>query len=200
MNTTLNYYNTQATPFFEATSTVDFSSKQHMFLKYLQPAAYILDFGCGSGRDSKVFLEQDYQVDAWDGSPELCKLAESNIGQAVQNKLFQELSAIEVYDGIWACASILHLEKKDLVDVLAKMENALKRGGYLYISFKYGEFEGIRNGRYFTDMTEGSLSKLLMELTGLEIIETDITSDVRSGREEEKWLNAILKKVSMQVL
>ena len=67
--------------------------------------------------------------------------------------------------------------------------------GIFYTSFKYGNFEGVRNDRYFTDMTESSFAELINEVTGFEIIEEWITSDVRPDREEEKWLNVILKKI-----
>ena len=63
--------------------------------------------------------------------------------------LFQELQEKEKYDGIWACASILHVPKIELADILQKMCNAVKVDGVIYISFKYGNFEGEQNGRFF---------------------------------------------------
>ena len=101
---------------------------------------------------------------------------------------------MEKYDAIWACSSILHLSYAELVEVLQKMVTALKEKGLIYTSFKYGTYEGMRNGRYFIDMTEESLEKLLEEVEGLELEETWITSDVRPGRGEEKWLNLFLRK------
>lgn len=67
-----------------------------------------------SGRDAKAFLEIGYQVDAVDESEGLCRLAKEITGIPVRQMLFQELDAKDLYDGIWACASILHLSKKDL--------------------------------------------------------------------------------------
>ena len=193
MKQTLNYYNTNAVQFIENTRDVDFTSIQNNFLKYLPKKAHILDLGCGSGRDSKFFLEHGYEVTAIDGSEELCKLASEYIGKEVKHMLFEELSDIEVYDGIWACSSILHLEKDTLHSVLLKIKDALRNGGYFYTSFKYGEYEGDRNGRYFTDMTEESLKKLISDIPEINIVEFHITEDVRPER-EEKWLNVILKK------
>ena len=154
---TLLYYEKNAESFTDNTATVDMKDIQSRFLKELPEGAYILDLGCGSGRDTKAFLEKGYHVDASDGSEELCKKASSLTGIPVKCMLFQELEAVDVYDGIWACASILHLPKKDLADVLCKIAAALKKNGVLYTSFKYGSFEGMRNGRYFTDFTENSL-------------------------------------------
>ena len=131
---------------------------QMRFLRNLPEKAYILDFGCGSGRDTKMFLQQGYRVDAVDGSEELCKRASEFIGAPVKQMLFNELCAINTYDGVWACSSILHLEKEKLLDVLRKIAAALKVKGVLYTSFKYGTFEGMRNGRYFADFTEKTLA------------------------------------------
>lgn len=95
---------------------------------------------------------------------------------------------------IWACASILHVAKNELPDILQRMYNALKPNGIIYASFKYGEFEGVRNGRYFSDFTEGSFCKMVKGIRGLVIEKMWITGDVRDGREEEKWLNIILRR------
>ena len=191
---TIDYYNKNAKEFSASTLDVEFSDRQQKFLSYLDKGDLILDFGCGSGRDSRAFMEQGYQVEAVDGSAELCKLASTHIGQEVKQMLFQELDETEKYNGIWACSSILHLERTELIDVMKRINKALKPEGYLYTSFKYGTFSGIRNGRYFTDMTETGLNELLSEVEGYQVVETNVTSDVRPGREEEKWLNIILKK------
>lgn len=194
MDQTLSYYNSNAKMFTETTVNVDFSHMQNKFLAKLKDGAHVLDFGCGSGRDTKYFLEKGYVVEAIDGCEELCIIASEYAGIEVKNMFFQELSEVARYDAIWACSSILHLSYDELVDVMKKMTMALKDGGLIYTSFKYGTFEGIKNGRYFIDMTEDSLEKLLQDVDGLTIEETWTTSDVRPGRGEEKWLNLFLRK------
>ena len=191
---TLDYYNQNADQFCKNTISVEFSATQNRFLSHLPAAAYILDFGCGSGRDTKAFLEQGYQVEAIDGSEELCKLASQYTGIQVRHMLFQELSAVSEYDGIWACSSILHLPLEELSEVFYKMTKALKSNGIIYTSFKYGTFSGERNGRYFTDMTEETFADFISKIENLQVEEEWITSDVRPGRSEEKWLNLILRK------
>ena len=191
---TLSYYNANAQTFLESTINVDVSTVQTKFLDKLQKDAFILDFGCGSGRDTKYFLDRGYIVDASDGSEELCKFASNYTGIEVEHMLFQDLHEVNKYDAIWACSSILHLPYVDLIDVMRKMVTALKDNGLIYTSFKYGTFEGVRNGRYFIDMTEDSLEKLLQDVDELEVEETWVTSDVRPGRGEEKWLNLFLRK------
>lgn len=191
---TLNYYNQNALQFIQNTVSVEFSDTQRRFLSRLPAAAFILDFGCGSGRDTKAFLEQGYRVEAIDGSEELCKLASDYTGIQVRHMFFQELSAVSEYDGIWACSSILHLSRAELLEVMQKMAMALKSNGILYTSFKYGIFEGERGGRYFTDMTERTFRDFMQEIKDLQIEEEWVTADARPGRSEEKWLNVILRK------
>ena len=191
---TLEYYNKNATDFNNSTFEVDFNKVQEWFCKYLKADSLILDFGCGSGRDTKYFLERGYRVDAIDGSKELCEIASQNTGIVVKNQMFHELIEVQKYDGIWACASILHLQYNELKEVLLKMSIALNDGGTIYCSFKYGDFEGVRNGRYFTDMTTEKLDRLFDEIGVLEFKNQTITTDVRPGRAEEKWINVILGK------
>ena len=193
-NKTLEYYNVNAQAFAAGTVSVDFEETQNRFLERLEPGAFILDFGCGSGRDTKYFLERGYRVDAVDGSDELCWFASAYTGTVVRRMLFQELDEQDKYDGIWACSSILHLPRWELKTVFEKMIDALKEEGYIYTSFKYGDFEGERNGRYFTDFTIDTFKEFIQDINGLKIVDYWITGDVRPGRGEEKWLNLLLQK------
>ena len=73
-NKTLDYYNKNAESFIQGTVLADMKDMQNNFLKELS-GNKILDFGCGSGRDTKCFIELGYDVEAIDGSLELCKSA-----------------------------------------------------------------------------------------------------------------------------
>jgi len=195
---TLLYYEKKAEEFSEQTIDVDFSNVQNKFMSKLSDGAYILDFGCGSGRDTKCFLENGFQVEAIDGSEELCRIATENTGIKVKNMLFQDLNECEKYDAIWACASILHLPYDELVDVMNKMVASLKEQGFIYASFKYGEYEGLKNERYFINLTEKSAESILQKVDNLIIEEMWVSSDARPGRGEEKWLNLFLRKRNTQ--
>ncbi|ETP71804.1 Tellurite resistance protein TehB [Lachnospiraceae bacterium JC7] len=195
MNETINYYDNNAEIFVAGTLDVEFGIIQNRFLSLLPERGYILDFGCGSGRDTKYFLSRGYDVDAIDGSEKLCEIASINTGIKVRQMLFSELAENSKYDGIWACASILHLTRKELEPVMAKMIKAVKQGGYIYTSFKYGEFEGFRNDRYFTDFTEKTYRDFINEYPDIKIIEEWVTGDARPGREDEKWLNLIIQRL-----
>ena len=193
-NSTLDYYNKNADSFFKRTINHIITDTQKSFCEKIPKNGRILDFGCGSGRDSKLFINMGYEVDAIDGSIEICKVASSYIGINVKHMLFQDLKEKEKYDGIWACSSILHLPKKELIDVLKKMSDALKTRGIIYTSFKYGDFEGERNERHFTDFTEKSFNSFIKDIKELKILECWITNDVRPQKSNEKWLNVFLQK------
>lgn len=193
MSETIEYYENNAQDFADSTVDIEFSEIQDTFLAELKNGASVLDFGCGSGRDTRYFLKRGYKVIALDGSAELCKIAEEKTGVSVIHMDFNEFEEKDKYDGIWACSSILHLPKKELKQVLVNMEQALHIGGIIYTSFKYGDFEGTRNGRFFTDFTEDSFRSFFSEIERLMIKQLWITRDARPGRLNEKWLNMILR-------
>ena len=194
-NQTLEYYEKNADAYVKDTVSVDFTDVQNRFMQALK-GRKILDFGCGSGRDTLYFLNAGYDVDAMDGCREFCISASQLTGIPVRHMLFQELNEIDYYDGIWACSSILHVSKKDLKDVIARMIRALHQDGIIYTSFKYGEYEGERNGRYFTDFTIERIKEFIADYDDVIIEDYWFSGDVRPGREEEKWLNLILRKIS----
>ena len=192
MSQTIDYYNENATAYVADTLNVDFDKQRGFLLKYLKPGAKILDLGCGSGRDSKKFIEKGFSVVAVDGSTELCKLASQHIGQEVRNIRFDQLDYENEFDAVWACASLLHLTTEELKKVFPLIIKACKSQAFIYMSFKYGDFEGIRNGRFFNYMNEDKFQTIIQELP-LKVIETEITGDVRDGRATEKWFNIIMK-------
>ena len=194
MDGTLQYYNQHAKAYVDSTRDVEFSQTQERFLQYLKPGARILDFGCGSGRDTKYFRNRGFQVEAVDGSAEFVRIASDYTGINVRRMLFQDLDEVDRYDGIWACSSILHLPFAELEEVLGKMARALRRRGIVYTSFKYGTEEGGRSGRYFTNMTEAKMAGLLERIPVYDVEEMWVTFDVRPGRGDERWLNMILRK------
>lgn len=193
-NITLEYYNENAAKYVNDTVDIEFSDIQKEFIKYIPQGGLILDLGCGSGRDSKAFIDNGYEVISVDGSKELCKIASKYIKKKVINKRFIDYNPRKKFDGIWACASLLHLNDSDLYEVVSNMACKLKDKGYFYMSFKYGDFKGIRNGRYFIDMKEESIKELIKKIPSLKFVNIKTTCDVRFGREDEKWLNVLLNK------
>ena len=194
MNNTLQYYNEHADSFTADTQTSDMTERYAPFLSRVKPGGHILDLGCGSGRDSAQFLARGYNVTSVDGSEKLCRIAETHTGQKVHHMLFDEIPWQNEFDGVWACASLLHCTADELPDILQKVSDSLKPGGVLYLSFKYGDFAGWRNGRYFTNLTEQTLQKLINTVPKLHLETMWTTGDVRPGREHEMWLNIIAGK------
>ncbi|WP_130833795.1 class I SAM-dependent methyltransferase [[Erwinia] mediterraneensis] len=190
---TLQYYQNHSQDFFADTVNVDMSGLYEMFTRYLNPGNRVLDAGCGSGRDAKAFQAMGYQVDAFDASAEMVMLARQHTGLPVQQLTFNNVSWQQKYEGIWCCASLLHVPARELPGVMQKLVAALKPGGVWYISFKYGDGEREQKGRHFTDMNETSLKTLLKAAPEIEIISLWTTQDKRPQR-DEMWLNAVLKK------
>ncbi|EXG85086.1 Methyltransferase domain-containing protein [Lacrimispora sphenoides] len=190
----IDYYNKYAAKEFEETVNQDMSGIMKEFLDLLKEGDTILDLGCGSGRDSLSFYELGYDVTPLDASEEMCKLAEIHTGLEVLQMTFEQIDFDNVFDGIWACASLLHTPKKELSDILTKIARALNDKGILYMSFKLGDFEGFRGKRYFCDLTADSMSELLRDNGRFEIVKLWETEDVRSGHSDVKWLNVLVRK------
>lgn len=195
---TLNYYEINGKAFAESTVNVDMSDTYNRFLPLVKKNGRILDLGCGSGRDSLAFKTLGFEVVAVDGSKELCQFASELLNQEVINKRFDEIDFDNEFDGIWACASLLHVSKNDMHSVLTKVSTALKEDGIFYCSYKYGEAEREKEGRSFSDYTENDQDILFTPDLHLEVVEWWISQDVRKDRQTERWINYVLKKHSVK--
>ena len=193
MKQTLDYYDINALGFFESTFKVDMESLYQPFLRYLPDHAVILDLGCGSGRDTLAFKNKGYQVTATDYSKELVDKASRLSGVDVRFESFYELSELNQYDGVWACASLLHCERNRLPEVLEKILKALKVNGICYMSFKYGAGDRYKDGRQFTDMDESQTQSLLKKFDNILLLQQWITIDKRPDHNED-WLNIVFQK------
>lgn len=190
---TLAYYDNQAAQFFTDTVDVDMAALYERFLPRIPAGGLILDAGCGSGRDSKAFLQRGFRIHAFDASIKIAALASQHLGQPVPVRRFQEVEEVACYDGLWSCASLLHIPEAEIPAVLARLWRSLKPGGTAYFSFKLGESERQHQGRHFTDATEARLQRWLEGLPELGTLECWITQDQRPGR-EESWLNALVER------
>ena len=190
---TLKYYQDNAQIFFDGTVNVDMSSLYETFTHHLAPGARVLDAGCGSGRDAKAFQEMGYQVEAFDASSAMVELAREHTGLPVKVMTFANVDWKEEFDGIWCCASLLHVPAVELPGVMRRLADALKPGGVWYVSFKYGEGEREVDGRRFKDMDEGRLRALLSTIAMIDMISLWTTQDKRPLR-NEIWINGVLIK------
>ena len=190
----IEFYNKNAIVFFEGSVNADMSATYDEFLKQVKPIGKILDAGCGSGRDTKYFLNKGYTVTAFDASNEMVRLSTELTGQKTLKMTFQEINSKEEFDGIWACASLLHISKAEIDDVLNKLIESLKPKGILFASFKYGNTESMKDDRLFNSYTEETLKSQFEKHKELSTIKIWKTQDVRPDRIDEYWVSIICSK------
>src|SRR5215475_7717606 len=160
-NSTIAYYDAHADEFCAKTVVLDMSQLYAPFLEEIPPGGRILDLGCGSGRDSLAFLQRDYRVVSIDASAAMVAATSKLTGQTAMVVTFDEIPFDTEFDGIWASASLLHVSRRDLGAAFDRLTRALKHGGVLYVSFKYGDAERFEHGRFFNDMNEALLHSYL---------------------------------------
>ncbi len=190
----MNYYDRHADSYISTTVSLDMSAQYSLFLPYLKQGSCVLDAGCGSGRDSLYFLEQGFKVEAFDISAAMVEHARALTGLAVRKLSFAELDYGSAFDGIWACASLLHVPRTELPEVFGLLHRALKPQGLLYCSFKEREEDFSTDDRSFTCFTEQGFQTFLSELSLFELVQLSHSADVREGRADEKWLNVLVSK------
>jgi SAM-dependent methyltransferase len=192
-SSTIDWYDANAATFVERTFAAGMDAERARFLSHVPTGGAVLDAGCGSGRDALAFREAGYEVSAFDGSVELARIARANIGVAVRHLSFAEMDWEAAFDGVWACATLLHLPLADLPAALANIRCALKPGGVFYCSFKEGDGERIVGGRHFTDMTLQTL-RTLLAAAGFEILTADVSFDNRADHAGERWVSAVARR------
>ena len=189
---TLDYYNSNAKSYFDTTVNADMRCAYNIFLKHVIDGGLILDFGCGSGRDSKYFLDNGYNVECIDGSLELSKLASEYLGIKVKCMDFSKFDDISKYDGVWACASLLHVKRDELKSILVKIRESLKSGAAFYASFKNGNEEEFVSGKYYNYLTYDDFLGIIDEIGGLELVEYYNSMTVLNNNESRSWNNFVL--------
>ena len=190
----INYYDQNAAVFVQQTLHVDMSESYRKFQRLLPAGGSVLDAGSGSGRDAAYFISQGYTVEAFDASSEMVAATRLNAGIPAIQMSFEEFAWDHQVDGIWACASLLHVKRASLPNILQRLASTLKDGGAMYASFKLGQEERIKAGRFFNDMDEILFANVLDEVGALALELSWVSSDVRPERAAELWLNCILVK------
>jgi SAM-dependent methyltransferase len=190
-----SYYERNAQTYFYATRDVDMSDLYREFIPLVRPGGRILDVGSGSGRDTLAFLRQGYKVDAFDSSPRLAALSTKFSGVPTRILRLQEFDSGPVYDGIWACASLLHVPKEELDDALGRLIHALNPAGVLYLSVKHGAGERfVDDGRYFADLDRNAIEGLFEGVPEMQVVKVWLSAGEGARRGKDEWINALAVK------
>ena len=195
MSETIGFYDENAEDFFRRSVDADMARGYADFTGLVTLGGRILDAGCGSGRDSLAFARLGFQVTPIEASPKLAALAAAHTGLPVEVMTFDQVAWRETFDGVWACASLLHVPRADLPAAVIRLRNTLVLGGTLWMSFKYGAEERQANGRHFTDLDEAGARPLIEEVGGLSLISLTVTDDAREDRPGERWLSVLARKM-----
>ena len=190
----IEFYEKNAQSYFDSTVDADLSEIYPRFMNLLPVDARILDAGCGSGRDIKYFLSKGYRVDALDASKEMAKLATEYTGIRVINSTFDSFTSKEKYNGIWACASLVHIPKKEIIRTLSKLCSHLDEDGILYFSMKYRNEDKEEDSRRFTKLDDNFLDFEIKSSIEFGLVDSFLTSDVRI-HQSNMWVNFLLRKL-----
>jgi SAM-dependent methyltransferase len=186
------YYDANARRYFDTTVGFDNSAARDGFAKRLKPRGSILDAGCGSGRDALAFARAGFDVTAIDASAEMVKLAADHTGLPVQHLAFGDMKWRDAFDGIWACASLVHTPRAKLCETLQRFAEALRPGGVFWMSMKAGEGEETADGRPFTYVTEAELQAMLLS-AGFDVAYMSPSHEKR-GDNVVRWVNGLAQR------
>lgn len=189
-----SWYDHDSAHYIANTESVDLSELYDRFLARLPARARILDAGCGSGRDGLAFKRRGHAVVAADASIAMVQHASKALAQEAVHLRHEDLAFVDAFNGIWSNASLLHVPRAGLPDVFGRLRGALVPAGILFCSFKLGEDDVYRSERLFTNQTADSLRQLIDATAGLELMETWTSRDLRPGRQDEQWLNAMCRR------
>ncbi len=188
------YYEQNAQAFVTQTVDVDMAAHRERFLAALPSDGTILDAGSGSGRDALAFAQAGYRVEAFDASPQMVAATQDLAGVPARIMRFETFTWEERFDGIWACASLLHVARADLAMALNRLAAALHPKGVIYASFKHGTEQHEKDGRYFNDMTPALFASVLDATRELAQSAIWISEDCRPDRQGEAWLNVLIER------
>ena len=190
-----DYYNKNAEDFIKRTMELDMSDIYDWVLPGVEDGGWILDVGFGSGRDSLYFLTMGYEVTSMDSSQRLVAIGRELLPDVMLGDVC-EMEFNEEFDLVWANASLLHLDEEQFALAVARIEASLQEGAWFYVSMKLGDFEGIRNGRYFKYYTQETLLEAVTEASALVLVDSLELEDNREGHAGEYWVHALFIKPS----
>lgn len=188
---TLAFYNEHAALYARQTMQADLGQLYLRFLPLLPPLGRILDLGCGGGRDLRAFKKLGFNCVGMEPSRQLAYLAAEFSSCEVVVARAQDLKAANAFDGVWACASLLHLPRLELPLAIARVQTALRGGGVLFLSMQEGSGSSIASdGRFYARYSRLELKSIVVS-AGMSVIDQWSTPDTLPGRESLTWLNLL---------
>lgn len=192
-SSTDRFYEQHAAEYFERTVTADMAQLYERFLAMVPKAGRILDAGCGSGRDLCVFSRRGFRAMGIDASRALVAMAKSHSGAPCAVVRLEEIAYEKCFDGVWACASLLHLPKAMLAPVLQRLRRALVPGGVMFVSVQEGEGERLApDGRFFAYYRNTEFVSAVKD-AGFVFIDAWGSDDVLPERTAHRWINVLAK-------
>jgi SAM-dependent methyltransferase len=186
-------YQLHARDYFAATVMADMSATYGRFLTELAPGSRILDAGCGSGRDLKHFLSKGFKPTGIDAASALVALAAEFSEAPCFVMRIEDSPFVHCFEGVWACASLLHVPKSMLGRLLTKLERALVPGGTLFASVRLGVGESVApDGRHFSLYGPDEFAKAVTA-SGFEVTGVWTSNDLLPKRIAVQWVNVLAK-------
>lgn len=191
---TIKYYNHNGEKYAAKTLNLQLSGQWTEFSTYIKPKGKILDIGCGSGRDMIKFQQLGFMTEGIEPSHAMAKIARQNSGSIVHEIPVEKMAFQNKFDGVWACASLLHVHEKNILPVIEIILNSLKINGYFYFSLKHGCGQTRHDDdRLFVYYNEHTIRKITDQLNYIKVVRIWTTED-SAKRPDDLWLNCIVKK------
>lgn len=192
---TINFYNKNHENYDNDTSQLELKEQWKIFESRIRPGGKILDIGCGSGRDITHFQTRGFSVEGLEPSTAMAEMARKRTNARIYIQPAEQLCANNQYDGIWACASLLHISKKNIKETIQRIAQALNKNGHAYISVKSGSGELRKeDGRLFSNYSSEELKEIISTIPEIVIVTLWTTPDA-AQREDLEWINLLLKKI-----
>lgn len=187
---TVEYYDSHTEEYVARTAGADLTQLHDRFLAHIPRGGRVLDFGCGFGRDMHAFQRRGYDVVGLDPSSEMITIASRVPGAECHLGDVFALRNEARFDGIWACASLVHVAKTEMVEVMKRLVSWLAPCGVLYFSVRSGTSEHrMPDGRLYSDYNEREVAQLMQKFPGFETQELWLSSDSDASRTEITWIN-----------
>jgi SAM-dependent methyltransferase len=191
---TLGIYDAKAQDYAKLTKDDAKNADAAAFIGFVSKGGRVLDLGCGPGHFAAAMAKSGLVVEAVDASGEMVKLAAKHEGVSARQETFDDLNAVDTYDGIYANFSLLHADRTKVPTHIAEIARALKTGGIFHIGMKTGkgeERDGI--GRRYSYFSESELEKMMTD-NGLTILRRNHGEDIGLSGEMAEWVVLQSKK------